>query len=165
MSYWIKVSVKAATDPKLAQAGLDGLGLWLLGQCYCGTHHSDGFIPHAVIPDPKLAKRLEKLQIWQPTEGGYTDPSFLVLNDARVTVEEQLKKKAERMARVRNVSRHRQDTDPTIDIRPQTLDARQQTSVLPVPPSVARLIRKADTSQKPKDPDAYLKWVEAQSHG
>jgi hypothetical protein len=163
MSYWIKVSVKAATDPTRAQAGLDGLGLWLLGQCYCGTHHSDGFIPQAVIPDPKLAARLVKLGIWQPAEGGFTDPSFLVLNDDRVTAETQLKKKAARMACVRNVSGHKRDTDPTIDTRQQTLDARRP--VVAVPPPVARLVKLADASHKPTDPEAYLKWVEAQSRG
>lgn len=165
MSYWIKVSVKSATDPKLAQAGFDGLGLWLLGQCYCGTHHSDGFIPSAVVPDPKLAARLVKLDIWHQAEGGYHDPSFLVLNDDRVTVEEQLKRASYRMARAREVRANKQRTSPAIDLRPQTVDARPQTSsVVPVPPAMARLVQKADAG-RPQDPTACLEWVKAQSHG
>lgn len=166
MSYWIKISVKAATDPKLSQAGLDGLGLWLLGECYCGTHHSDGFIPAAVIPNPKLAQTLVKLGIWEATDGGYLDPAFLALNDDKVTVESQLKKKAARMACVREVSRHKRDTDRVLDIRPQTLDARPQTvdDLLPVPAPVARLITQAQ-KPRPQTPDEHLEWVKAQSHG
>ena len=160
MSYWIKVSVKAATDPQLAQAGLDGLGLWLLGECYCGTHHSDGFIPSAIVPDKKLAQTLVRLGIWSEQPGGYLDPGFLALNDDKVTVEAQLQKAAERMARAREVRTNKQRTSPAIDLRPQTLDARPQTPI-PVPAPVARLIREAEKPRF-KTPEEHLAWVSRQ---
>jgi hypothetical protein len=163
MSYWIKVSVKAATDPILAQAGLDGLGLWLMGQCYCGTHHSDGFIPSAIIPDKKLAQALVKLGIWSEQTGGYLDPGFLTLNDDRVTVEAQLQKASDRMARAREVRANKSRTSLAIDLRPQTLDDRP--TLVPVPQVVKALIERANQDPRPQDPSKHLAWVKAQSHG
>jgi hypothetical protein len=102
-----------------------------------------------------------KLGIWSEQPGGYLDPGFLALNDDRVTVEAQLQKAADRMARAREVRANKQRTSPAIDLRPQTLDARPQTSSLPVPAPVARLIRDA---AKPRfqTPEEHLAWVARQ---
>lgn len=161
---WIKVDVRASTDPRLLSVGLAGRGLWLDAMCYCGMHQTDGLIPQAIVTDPKLAARLVTAGLWAQTPTGYEVRDYLVLNSTQEQITRARAEKAARMAALRaargtDVTSNRRVTD-TLDRRSKIVDRRfkmvdgRSTEEGPPPPD-----------PKPTDPEAYLKWVEAQSQG
>lgn len=161
---WIKVDVRASTDPRLLSVGYAGRGLWLDAMCYCGMHQTDGLIPQAIVTDPKLAARLVTAGLWAQTPTGYEVRDYLILNSTQEQITRARAEKAVRMATLRaargtDVTSNRRVTD-TLDRRSKIVDRRSKmidgrsTEEGPPPPD-----------PKPTDPEAYLKWVEAQSRG
>jgi len=157
---WIKVDVRAATDPRLLSVGYAGKGLWLDGMCYAGMHQTDGHIPAAIVQDTKLADRLIAAGLWAKTDAGYDILDFLILNHTREQITQAKADKATRMAQLRadreacgiNVTSNRRVTN-TLDRRLQIVDSRSKmvdgrSTADPQPPEASAILAHLQRTMK-----------------
>jgi len=78
---WVKVDDAANRHPKLLEAGLEAVGLWLAGLCHCNASASDGRIPKHHLPAlwpledrrklAKLASKLVGVGLWEDRGDAY----------------------------------------------------------------------------------------------
>lgn len=82
---WVRVDDKFPLHPKALRAGLEAVGLWLIGCCWSSAYETDGHLPEHVIPTlsgsrPELVQSLLDAGLWDRTDGGYQIHDFLVYN-------------------------------------------------------------------------------------
>ena len=120
---WGKVDDKLHSHRKRRRAGLEAMGLWVVGLSYCGDLLTDGFIDDEFVGGEKrgriLAKRLVEAGLWHswtdqecPYESehctrpevdgvGWWFHDWTVQNPTKDKVTEDRKKNAEKLARWR----------------------------------------------------------------
>jgi hypothetical protein len=69
---WSKIDDKLHSSQQQRTAGLEAMGLWTLGESYCGDQLTDGFIPAWFVAEKcgqrkgvALADRLVRAQLWE----------------------------------------------------------------------------------------------------
>jgi hypothetical protein len=75
---WFKADDQLHSHPKVIEAGLEAMGLWVLAGTFCADKRTDGVITWAAIDrlaggkakGRKLAKALLDANLWEPIEGG-----------------------------------------------------------------------------------------------
>jgi hypothetical protein len=104
---WVRVDEHFPNHPKVLALGRDrlaGMGLWLIGLCYCNEYLTNGFIPEHMLPvrSVKLARRLVEAGLWDAVDGGYRMHDFDEYQPTREYVLEKRAKTTERVRRWRD---------------------------------------------------------------
>jgi hypothetical protein len=72
---WLNADSKMYAHPKMRAAGLEAMGLWLMGGTYSADVLTDGHVPDWIVQSwpggPELAQRLIDAELWEPAPGGY----------------------------------------------------------------------------------------------
>ena len=128
---WVKIEPETTTHLKVREAGLEAMGLWLAGLCYCTRYRTDGRIDknriHHVWPwmsdgtlgvDQRqtligIARRLVAVGLWDEKDSHWRVHDFLDYQESRKEI--NLKRQAAR-DRQRN---HRQRFLPKTTQTPQ----------------------------------------------
>ncbi|WP_156752318.1 hypothetical protein [Mycobacterium sp. ACS1612] len=106
---WSKIDDKLHSSQQQRTAGLEGMGLWTLGESYCGDPLTDGFIPAWFVIEKvgkrkgiALADRLVAAGLWETAEfsgeKGWNSVGFLPRNWSREKVLAEREKTAKRQA-------------------------------------------------------------------
>ena len=83
---WAKLDDRLHSNRKVRKAGLEAMGLWVIGLSYCAFELTDGFIDHEWIQmwsGPKtdeLCSRLVASGLWSEVDGGYQYNDYLDYN-------------------------------------------------------------------------------------
>ena len=176
---WIKVDVRAGSDPRLLRAGRPAKALWLEFSCYAGMYLTDGHIPPEVVApkDQPLVDKLLAAGLLAPSPdgNGYLLTGYLELNSERAYVMKVREDKARRMAEKRSHEEHPVTSNKLVTFKEEGRRKKQEVYKLEdqsaegrrfaLPPEVAALVGKLDQDPRPKDPDEFLKWVHRQGKG
>lgn len=106
---WSKIDDKLHASQQARTAGLEAMGLWALGESYCGDQLTDGFIPAWWVIEKvgqrkgvTLADRLVRANLWERSvfgaEKGWNSVDFLDRNKSRKWVLDERAKTAKRQA-------------------------------------------------------------------
>ena len=99
---WLNADSKMYAHPKMRAAGLEAMGLWLMGGTYSADVLTDGHVPDWIVQSwpsgPELAQRLIDAELWEPAPGGYQVLSWAEYQRTKEQVEAERKKARERKA-------------------------------------------------------------------
>ena len=101
---WAKIDDMLHSHPKVAQAGLEAMGLFVVGLSWSACYLTDGFIPDYQLPRfgngnlEAIADRLVTAGLWHKVEDGYNIHDYLNYNPSGEKV------KAERSANAKRQS-------------------------------------------------------------
>lgn len=116
---WLKIDDKFHDHPKVVAAGNAAVGLWVRCASYSADYELDGFIPETtarqVSEHYTQMRRLNRVGLWVPTEGGFHLPDFLEYNPSAEEVRDRRKQDAQRK---RN-GRQRQSAPANLFDRPE----------------------------------------------
>jgi hypothetical protein len=159
---WAKIDDRLHSHPKARRAGLEAMGLWVLGLSFCGAYNTDGRISREDVEALggrralSLADRLVGAGLWDRTpEGGYAYHDFLAYNPSAAQVEADRARKAEAgrrggLAKAASASRsHSERLAPASPVLPEpaVLPARPD----PVPDQIPPVVPPSgDTTPKAK---------------
>lgn len=94
---YVKLDDGFFANPKVAQAGYEGAGLYAMGLSYCGKYLTDGFLPEfwAHQHPRRIIKRLLDAKLWRVVDGGYVMADYLEYNRSAEEIKEERRKKRE----------------------------------------------------------------------
>jgi hypothetical protein len=97
---WAKLDDKFHGNPKVLQAGLPALGLYVLGLSYCADQLTDGQLSRKVVAGWKgwkpAADDLVRAGLWEETPRGYRVHDYLDWNPSREQLQRERADAAER---------------------------------------------------------------------
>ena len=98
---WGKLDDRLHSHPKARRAGLEAMGLWVMGLSFCNAYSTDGHIGRADVeaiagrrPDA-LAARLVTAGLWEPTDDGWCYHDFHEYNPSAQEVAAERQRKVE----------------------------------------------------------------------
>lgn len=87
---WLRFDDNYPQHPKVIGLTANAFTLNTCAICYAGRHHTDGFLPAAIVPRlwhfprgtsvPRLVRELLAARLWEETEGGHLVHDFLEYN-------------------------------------------------------------------------------------
>jgi hypothetical protein len=97
---WVRVDDQFPDHPKLMRLGKDrlaGMGLWVVGLCYCARFLTDGYIPAMALPwgSRRIATLLVSVGLWDVEGDGYRIHDYHEYQPTKAAV---LEKRAELLA-------------------------------------------------------------------
>lgn len=98
---WAKIDDRLHAHPKVAGAGLEAMGLWVLGLSHCSAYLTDGFISEQTLKQlagkrgQSLAKLLVNSGLWDEETGGWRYHDYLVLNPSAEQIKQERARKTE----------------------------------------------------------------------
>ena len=102
---WLNADSKMYAHPKMRAAGLEAMGLWLMGGTYAADVLTDGHVPDWIVQSwpggPELAQKLITAGLWEPAEGGYQVRAWEEYQRTKAQVEEDKAKARERQRKWR----------------------------------------------------------------
>ena len=108
---WFNADDKMHSHPKVRQAGLEAVGLWLVSGTYCTDYLTDGAVPEwFVLSWPKgkgLATKLVEANLWEKTKDGWQFLSWTEYQRTKTQVIEEKRKAAERKQRFKSKGEER----------------------------------------------------------
>ena len=111
---WAKLDDKFHGNPKVLEAGLPALGLYVLGLSYCADQLTDGQLSRKVVAGWKgwkpAADELVRVGLWEATAQGYRVHDYLDWNPSR---EHLLRERADAAERKRVFRERRTTPDRT----------------------------------------------------
>ena len=143
---WVRIDDRMHGHPKIRSAGLDAMGMWVLGLSYCGCYLTDGVVRVVdLIPlvggEPRvieLAERLVSAGLWDVVEGGWMYHDYLDYNPSAEQVKAEQKRKVEagRMGGIAKAKRSKgASTCLAETVAPASLLLEAPANVLLDPPS------------------------------
>lgn len=108
---WVRLDDRFDEHPKVAQLSDSAVALFVAGLAYCNRNLTDGFIPHQVglgqlrycggnaVP---AIRELERVGLWQETQGGWHVHDYAKYQPSRDDVERDRANTRERVKRHRN---------------------------------------------------------------
>ena len=158
---WIKLDTNLFRNPKILEAGKDGVMMYVAGLCYCGENLTDGHIPNkairiiggdADVDDPDAtAEVLVGVGLWERNGSGFTVHNYLEWQRSAEEVEELSAKRAAagRAGGIRSVASRREAKEAKLEASAQA-NGKQMGSK---PPSKIE----ADTDTEKREKESSLR--------
>jgi len=108
---WAKLCDRLHANPKVRKAGVDAMGIWVIGLSFCAFDLTDGFIDNEFIGlwagsrAEELAARLVAAGLWTKVEGGFQYNDYLDYNPSAKEVLAQRDKYKARQSKRRPSSK------------------------------------------------------------
>lgn len=97
---WLNADSKMYAHPKMRRAGLEAMGLWLMGGTYAADFLTDGHVPDWLVSSwpngDRIASRLIEAGLWEAVHGGYQVLSWAEYQRTREQVESDREKARQR---------------------------------------------------------------------
>ncbi|MGP5256404.1 hypothetical protein [Glutamicibacter ardleyensis] len=105
---WFNADDKMHSHPKVRNAGLEAIGLWLVSGTYCTDYLTDGAVPEWFVTSwPKgkqLAAKLVTAGLWETAPDGWKFLSWTEYQRTKTQVIEEKARAAERKKRFKSKS-------------------------------------------------------------
>jgi hypothetical protein len=80
---WLRLDDAFGTHPKIAGLTDRAFRGHVMGMLYAAQHLTDGFVPDAMAPKPRILAELERVVLWSPAPGGWVIHDYLDYNPSK----------------------------------------------------------------------------------
>jgi len=106
---WINIDASVMQHPKMLSLSQPAFCVWVAGLCYCHTHLTDGWIPHAAAQilkaEPVYVAELYNARLWEDDPdrpGGWMVHDYLDYNQSKTSAKTTKAAAKDRMQRFRD---------------------------------------------------------------